>query len=190
MLRFPPTMWNVCGFSLRHLISAIADSCGRQGGRTAALSWDRYMVLTVYSTRDASKCCMQRDRSKTDETANLTTACNARRGLHSSTLFLCPPFCRLSDPPSDPPTIPPANHPSSRPWPRRVECWPQRKIEKHLIGNYEPSACLSKKQKEKQKRKILKSTEHNRRTRYLKNTWLKNFNCSIWGCSTGKYPRH
>lgn len=100
-----------------------------------------------------SKCCMQRDRSKTDETANLTTACNARRGLHSSTLFLCPPFCRLSDPPSDPPTIPPANHPSSRPWPRRVECWPQRKIEKHLIGNYEPSACLSKKTRRKTKAK-------------------------------------
>lgn len=27
---------------------------------------------------------MQRDRSKTDETANLTTACNARRGLQHS----------------------------------------------------------------------------------------------------------
>lgn len=108
----------------------------------------------------------------------------------SFTLFLCPPFCRPSDPPSDPPTIRAANHPSSWPWPRRVECWPQRKIEKYLIGNYELSACLSKKQEEKQKRKILKSTEHNRRTRYQKMHGLKNFNCSIWGCSTGKYPRN
>lgn len=66
-------------------------------------------------------------------------------------------------------TLQRANHPSSWPWPRRVERWPQRKIEKHLIGNYELSACLSKKKQnkeqrreEKQKRKILKkSTEHN-----------------------------
>jgi len=54
---------------------------------------------------------------------------------------------------TDLPTNQPTNHPSTWPWPRRVERWRRRKIEKHLIGNYELSACLSKKKKQETNKK-------------------------------------
>lgn len=75
--------------------------------QTVGQTGDRYMVHTDCGTRGKrpSVACNV-TAAKTDETANLTTACNARRGLHSRalsrplSLSLCLP---LSDPRSDPP---------------------------------------------------------------------------------------